>query len=581
MGIEIIPISSQSAPSMMSTSITITPIAPKSGDDRRDRKTTKSSRDDKEKKRKRKRDDSPMGPPEKVPLKQDPLCKPVSVSIKPAESPPLSGGSTPTSPSLMRKFSPSPTSNRQLSLTGKLSPSLLKPKSSGHHSPSPKSSPGHVPSSPKHGLAGISSPKHPSASGSGKPSMSTLKNAASSPSSKNSGEKSKGKEGYRDKDKSRGIFVKNKSSFFKMKPLDLNITESVSLESLPSPSSDSKGNPNSLRNRKGSLSAIVDKLNFKVNAQHSDVPTDLSAKSSAGNKTPTKEMKSGSKMTGDAKGAEYMVKTSSDGMKLTINKPRTKENKSGGFSVGNQMARFSQISTSPKVHTGLKPGVTSGPASKKPQQLQKSSSSSSIPNSSTTYIPGSVKSKLLGSSSSSSSKQLTGAPLKCGSKPSVSPKLTSSSAADFSRNKDRFKPSKSSSEKSIFSSMKDRGKSSPTSNDSDSLFKMQSKVDPYTSALMMEGMIKTLDKKFQIPKLSDKKKNEMNNVNRSTVDTKILDMIVKNDIKYPLSIPAMNSLDQKIRNNMGMVGPGKTDESEEKKKEEPQNLSGKFVALFC
>lgn len=580
MGIEIIPISSQSAPSMMSTSITITPIAPKSGDDRRDRKTTKSSRDDKEKKRKRKRDDSPMGPPEKVPLKQDPLCKPVSVSIKPAESPPLSLGSTPTSPSLMRKFSPSPTSNRQLSLSGKLSPSLLKPKSSGHHSPSPKSSPGHVPSSPKHGLAGISSPKHPSASGSGKPSMSTLKNAASSPSSKNSGEKSKGKEGYRDKDRSRGVFVKNKSSFFKMKPLDLNITESVSLESLPSPSSDSKGNPNSLRNRKGSLSAIVDKLNFKVNAQHSDVPTDLSAKSSAGSKTPTKEMKSGSKMTGDAKGAEYMVKTSSDGMKLTINKPRTKENKSGGFSVGNQMVRLSQISTSPKVHTGLKPGVTSGPASKKPQQLQKSSSSSSIPNSSTTYIPGSIKSKLLGSSSSSSSKQLTGAPLKCGSKPSVSPKLTASSAADFSRNKDRFKPSKSSSEKSIFSSMKDRGKGSPTSNDSDSLFKMQSKVDPYTSALMMEGMIKTLDKKFQIPKLSDKKKNEMNNVNRSTVDTKILDMIVKNDIKYPLSIPAMNSLDQKIRNNMGMVGPGKTDESEEKKKEEPQNLSGKFVALF-
>lgn len=88
--------------------------------------------------------------------------------------------------------------------------------------------------------------------------------------------------------------------------------------------------------------------------------------------------------------------------------------------------------------------------------------------------------------------------------------------------------------------------------------------------------MKTLDKNFQIPKLSDKKKNELNNVNRSTtVDTKIFDMMVKNDIKYPLSIPAMNSLDQKIRNNMNMLGTGKGEDLDDKKKDVAQNLSGK------
>ncbi|CAG9773948.1 unnamed protein product [Ceutorhynchus assimilis] len=554
-GIEIIPIPQPTTapPTMMATSITITPITPKPpSEERREKKSSRSNREDKEKKKKRKRDESPMGPPEKVPPKLDALSKPVSVSIKPAESPP-------TSPSMMRKFSASPT-NRPMSLSGKLSPSLLKPKSS----PSPKNSPAHIPSSPKHTI-GISSPKHhgtspkhPSASGSGKPSMSTLKNAANSPSSKTSAEK-KPKESSRDKDKNRSsIFAsgssKSKSASLKVKPLDLNISscEGVTQESLPSPSGDSKTNPNILRNRKGSLSAIVDKLNIKVNAQHSDVPTDLSSKCSS--KVPSsKDGKS--KTTTDPKNSEYMVKTSSDGMKLTINKPRTKENKSSSSSnaqPSNSPSKPPQ--TLPKVHTGLKPGVNSGPASKKPQQLQKTN----LPNSTITYNP-SIKSK--------SPTKVPGSYPKSISKPTTSPKTTS--ATDLSRNKDRPKPSKSSSEKSIFASLKDRSKGSPTQNDSD-LYKIPPKVDPYTSALMMEGMMKTLDKNFQIPKLSDKKKNELNNVNsRSTVDTKIFDMMVKNDIKYPLSIPAMNSLDQKIRNNMSMIG-----DEEKKKQDGVQNLSG-------
>lgn len=330
-----------------------------------------------EKKRKRKRDESPMGPPEKVPPKQDPLTKPVTVSIKPAESPPLNM-STPTSPSMMRKFNASPTQNRNISMSGKLSPNLMKPTlktGSSHHSP--KHSPAHVPSSPKHVIPGISSPKshgtspkHPSTSGSGKPSMSTLKSAANSPSSK-SGEsktKSTSKDSSRDKDKKlSGVFnvaSKNKSSV-KVKPLDLN-AESLSgvQDGLPSPSSadlSKSANSNQARNRKGSLSAIVDKLK---SAQHCDGVTDLSSKgASGGNKDRSGQVstklneKSGK--IGEAKNSEYMVKPSSDGIKITINKTRSKESKNVSKSG----------SGSPKTHTGLKPGVNSGPASKKPQHL--------------------------------------------------------------------------------------------------------------------------------------------------------------------------------------------------------------------
>ncbi|XP_012531022.2 mediator of RNA polymerase II transcription subunit 1 [Monomorium pharaonis] len=285
-GIEIIPIASSPSQTTLPSSITITPIAgpspsPKTSgltsatEDRQrsERKSgggsggggksssgssSKSSSEDNksggnklEKRRKRKREDSPMGPPDKVPSsgkqQQDPLSKPVSVSIKPSteQSPPSSGSSSgvglscsssrPTSPAAVRKFSPSPTHSSSLAtLVGKSSPTLKagqsavtcgKPVQSPKHSPVYGSSPkhntpnvvvpmsvpmslsvstvpntvGNVPSvsvsvpvpvpasaSPKHGST--SSPKHgSSAASSGKPSMSALKSAANSPSSKSSG----------------------------------------------------------------------------------------------------------------------------------------------------------------------------------------------------------------------------------------------------------------------------------------------------------------------------------------------------------------------------------------------------------
>ncbi|KAJ8972688.1 hypothetical protein NQ317_001709 [Molorchus minor] len=467
--------------------------------------------------------------------------------------------------------------------------SNLKPGSGSHQSP--KHSPAHVPSSPKHIMPGISSPKHhgtspkhPSASGSGKPSMSTLKNAANSPSSKGSSDsksKSSSKESSRDKDKKlANVFnmsnSKTKSSSVKVKPLDLNAGE-VMQDGLPSPSSTGDSSKSSqVRNRKGSLSAIVDKL--KVNAQHCDTATDLSSKTSSSRERSS----TGTSKTSESKSSTKTGETKNSDKDSSSNKSSSSASLSKSASTG-----------SPKSHTGLKPGVNSGPASKKPQQLQKSSSNITNSTASANY---SVKSSSSGNKTLSSSAKVSSSSStlsKSISKSSGSPK-TSSSATDLSRTKDRLKPNKTCSEKSIFSSLKDR-KSSPTPNreESDTAYRLsQTKMDPYASPIMMEGMIKQLDKNFQIPKLSarvsDDKKNQkndsLNNVNRCTVEAKLFDMMAKNDIsttRYPVAIPGpkmFENMNEKLRNNnlnpLALSNsPKLKDEEDDKKRDLPQNLS--------
>ncbi|KAG5890718.1 hypothetical protein JTB14_026024 [Gonioctena quinquepunctata] len=606
----------------VTSSVTITPVPSspnKSSDEKLKERKSKSSKDDKsrlEKKRRRKHDDGPMGPPEKVPHKQDQLSKPVTVSIKPAESPPHT---SPTSPSLSRKFDASPTPNRTMSVSGKLSPNLMKSnlKSSASSHQSPKHSPAHISSSPKHSISGTSSPKHhgtspkhPSNTGSGKPSISALKSAANSPSSKSSSDskiKSTLKDNSRDKDKKVSnvfsvVSSKNKSSSLKVKPLDLNSCEPIS-DGLPSPSGTgdlTKMNPSQVRNRKGSLSAIVDKL--KVNAQHCDTATDLSNKtSSSKDRTSSSSSKSNESSKtntkiGEMKNSEYMVKPSSDGMKITINKTRSKDSPSNKTSSSGSLSK-GNTTGSPKTHTGLKPGVNSGPASKKPQQLQKSSvsSSSTLPNSiasnySSSNLKGSSSSNKfpsagstkMSSSSSSNSCNSIGTVSKSGSKSANSPKT---SATDLSKNKERMKLSKSSSDKSIFS-MKDNRKSSPTPSrdEVDNVYKM-------SQSSLMDGRMKTLDKNFQIPKLSartmdDKKLNKndtLNSINRNMVDTKMFDMISKNDVsKYPLNIPGNkmfdNVMEMKVRNSLNNLPMAlAVGEDEFRKKDLPQNLSNPQV----
>lgn len=547
-GIEIIPIASSPQTSLPS-SITITPIAGPASknltDERRDRKSSKNKTDDKnklEKKRKRKREDSPMGPPDKLPLKPDPLSKPVSVSIKPTESPP-NLTTRPSSPAAtLRKFSQSPTHTSPLALVGKSSPTLKqpvnKPIQSPKHSPvynSPKHTTIPASVSPKHGT---SSPKHGSSASAGKPSMSALKSAANSPSSKSSDgmpkAKSSNKDSNRDKERKASSLAfggsghqspKMKSSSAKLKQLDLN----PSAETPPSlPSSGGSTPPSGgsdigksataqqqARNRKGSLSAVIDKLK---NAQHCTDDGIGGSKSSQKDRVSSNKVgegKSGSKTPVDTKNpAEYMVKHSSE-MKITFNKKGTKDSKSSPNLKSSSGSSSSSGNGSPKTHTGLKPGVNSGPASKKPQQQVSpklpgssgSGNSGNKANLASQKVP-SVQKSASGSSSSSGllAKGIS-------TKSSGSPKINNSGATDLSRNRDKPRPPKSG-EKNIFGSKSSdvRKTSSPSAlreeSESERAFKLlaahasMSNLPNLPPQLVVEGLMKQLDTKFQIPKLS-------------------------------------------------------------------------------
>ncbi|PBC27227.1 Mediator of RNA polymerase II transcription subunit [Apis cerana cerana] len=520
-GIEIIPIAPQTT---LPSSITITPIpAPSQSksltDERRERKSSKGkSTEDKgklEKRRKRKREDSPMGPPpDKIPSKQDPLSKPVSVSIKPTESPP-NMSSRPSSPATtLRKFSPSPTHTSPLVLVGKSSPTLKqstnKPVQSPKHSPVYSSSPKHTPVpasvSPKHGT---SSPKHGSSASTGKPSMSALKSAANSPSSKTadsgqskikSSSSSSSKDSNREKERKTSSLAfggssghqspKTKSSSGKLKQLEL-IPSGETQSTMPSsggstpPSGNSELGKSAIaqqqaRNRKGSLSAVIDKLK---NAQHcTDDGSNGGAKSTTGSEG--KCINKNSSM--DTKNpAEYMVKHSSDGMKITINKTRTKDSKSG------TNLKLSSSSASPKTHTGLKPGVSSGPASKKPPtqtspKLSGSSSSSSGSSGSNSGSGNGTGGINVGSSGSSGllSKNVMS------SKSSSSPKTTSSGGIGDRKSSPSGLREESESERA-FKLLAAHASMSNLSN-----------LPNLPPQLVVEGLMKQLDTKFQIPKLS-------------------------------------------------------------------------------
>lgn len=379
-GIEIIPIANSTS---LPSSISITPIASssssKSEDRSRDRKVSKSSDKSKmEKKRKRKRDDDNMNPPDKI-NKQDPLTKPVSVSIKPTDLLPLSPSKHSSSPS--HKGSPS----------SKHTSSKLKSVKS--------------PCSPKHSP----SPKHSSSSSTGKPSMSTLKSATSTSKSES---RSKSKDPNREKKSSSSSSPTNskiKSSSKPKSSQDVQITEN---NSSPTSLDLSKSSQNQQRNRKGILSAIVDNLHKKSGQHCPEVELSPSSSSSSSKSSSNRDssrstqpktdpLKPGSKETN--KNSEYMVKPSSDGMKITINKTRSKENSKLLNSVPNNLTVRTPGSNSPKTHTGLKPGVNSGPASKKSTQTKTVTTSSSNSPTMSKSMTSSTKSTTLSKSNSSGS----------------------------------------------------------------------------------------------------------------------------------------------------------------------------------
>lgn len=648
-GIEIIPITSSPQTSLPS-SITITPIVSSTvsknlTEERREKKSSKNKTpEDKsklEKRRKRKREDSPMGPPpDKMSAKPDPLSKPVSVSIKPTESPP-SLCSRPSSPAnTVRKFSPSPTHMSTLTLVGKSSPtlkqSISKPVQSPKHSPIYGSSPKHtavpvpipmpisVPTavsvavsmpvpvsvstgtSPKHGT---SSPKHGSSAGSGKPSMSALKSAANSPSNKSSdsapskaksSSSTSSKDSGRDKERklssvSSGGSIghqspKTKSSSGKLKQLEI-IPSGETQISLPNsggstpPSGQTDSAKSAMaqqqaRNRKNSLNAVIDKLK---NAQHctDDGGNGGGPKNSSGvggNNSGSGNNGSGGQKERNVGGlsnkniegkcinknssidiknpAEYMVKHSSDGIKITINKTRTKDSKSGtnlklstssivtttgtsSISITSSSSAVSSGNGSPKTHTGLKPGVNSGPASKKPQTQtspkllgQKILSGmksivGSNPGGNNVTTTTSISAAVVGSiGSSSNSLSKSGS----SSKSSGSPKTHSSGITDLSRSREKPRIPKSG-DKGLFTSkgISDARRSSPSAlreeSDSERAFKLLAAHASISNLpaslppqLVMEGLMKQLDTKFQIPKLSAR-------ANIDSTDKKLMDKL--------------------------------------------------------
>ncbi|CAH2269286.1 jg15062 [Pararge aegeria aegeria] len=561
-GIEIIPITA-AAPAALPSSITITPITSsqvKSMDDRirSDKKSSRSGEErSKEKKKKRRRDDS-MGPPEKIPPKQDPLTKPVSVSIKPTDGSPMRSSSP---NSILRKFSPSPTHGRSVSITKSPSPSSVKSigKSSGtssHHS-SPRHSP--VPNSPKH-LPGysspknhsISSPKH-SSSSSGKPSMSTLKSATSGSPSGKSGTtgydltKKISKDSYgsssvpsRDKEKKHSSLSFSSSDRsspklknpIKLKQLEITpvTCDSPVTEPLISPPNievNKSNAPSQARNRKGSLSAVIDKLK---SAQHCGTDSELTVKSTPSSSNskfsdPKTSATSSNLKLGDSKNQEYMVKPSLDGMKITINKTRSKESSSSSSSKLNYSSSGSSKQSSPqltppsqgspKTHTGLKPGVISGPASKKTQVMQSSKSASlnAVSAASKANMSPSDQSVPKVPYSKSSSSSSAGINLsKSVSKSSGSPKSSSSDLAKIIRERDREKARTkimSNTDKSIFSSKSERH-SSPSSS-RDEVDGDRYKGSAKDASFLVEGLIKPLDtSKFQIPKLKNQNTPDKN-----------------------------------------------------------------------
>lgn len=116
------------------------------------------------------------------------------------------------------------------------------------------------------------------------------------------------------------------------------------------------------KNRKGSsLSDIVDKLRAGVGG-NSDAVT-IIEKNDKNQKDSSKSDGNENKKEADKK-AEFTIKPSTGGLKLTINKAKMKDGSTSKSSSSSNSSPSSKASLT-KSPSGLKPGVPSGPASKK------------------------------------------------------------------------------------------------------------------------------------------------------------------------------------------------------------------------
>lgn len=394
--IEVIPIPN------VPSSITITPISAKTIAEEKSKKNKKDADGKTEKKRKRKLE-TESSVPEKV--------KKHSGSLKMSDS--------------SRSSSPSDYASNQLPSSTMVMKLGTAQKLKQSTSPTLSISSVSLPNSNKYT---VTSPK----SNSGKPSLSALKMSVHSPKNEL---KQKSKEFTKDKDK-RG-YASSNSSLSQSPKSTKSSSKKSDIEDLGTPIPP-ESNKAQIKCRK--LSAVIDRLSKDKTAQHYSVDSEAPKNKESALKTLDKGNNLNSNI--NIKNPEsYQVKHSSDGMKITINKTRTKESK-----------QKSSSANSPKP--GPKSGSSSGLNSKKNAYL----------------IPKT------GSSSSQS-------------KPFNVPKTKS----NLTVTKVKSGSSKTRNDKSIFARTEMR-KSSPTSKDEEPL----KLVNP------VESIIKhKLDtSKFQIPKLS-------------------------------------------------------------------------------
>ncbi|XP_061390181.1 mediator of RNA polymerase II transcription subunit 1, partial [Musca vetustissima] len=495
----------------------------------------------KDKKRKKRRDDSPMGPPEKIFSRQN----------SPA-------GSADAAGAVSRKF-PSPSSSPKGSSGGLLASSVAGSSLSAR--PSPKHSP--VYSSPKHNTAsnspkspfGTHSPKHGS---SGKPSMSTLKSAAAaSPKGDKSGGSSISSVAG---NTNLVAAVKSAAAAAVKSSMGLNSSsaqlqqQQQQMKSVPSlnlmsqsaaPAFNTAGSSNSVSGldlnsamRKGVTTAVSLMTSTPATATTAatickspalQVPVDLERSSDkiSNNKQPRSQAAPMShpgiseerlgKMKHSSSNNEYMVKTSQEGLKMTINKTSSSISKvssstcstatsssSGNSSSSKSSLKSSQrTSSSKKAHTGLKPGVSSGPASKKSSSSSGATSSRSSLSTSSSTKHTFQKSNSSGSLSTKSSSGLSSS---SSSGFGLSKSHSTNSFGDYSRKSSSSKKSHSASTSPAlptpYTSSSHSQPASLLDHQADML-KILHYASP-TMAANMEGFMKGLNSKFQIPKLSQR-----------------------------------------------------------------------------
>lgn len=423
--IEVIPIPN------VPSSITITPISAKTIAEEKSKKSKKDVDGKIEKKRKRKLETEPTSVPEKV--------KKHSGSLKMSDS--------------SRSSSPSDYASNQLPSSTMMMKLGTAQKLKQSTSPTLSISSVSLPNSNKYI---VTSPK----SNSGKPSLSALKMSVHSPKNES---KQKSKDFSKDKEKR--SYASSNSSLSQSPKSSKSSSKKSDIEDIGAPVPPDS-NKAQMKCRK--LSAVIDRLSKDKTAQHYSVDSEAPKNKESTPKTFDKGITLNSNI--NMKNPEYQVKHSSDGMKITINKTRSKESK-----------QKSSLTGSPKP--GQKSGSSSGMNSKK--------TAYSIPK----------------AGPSSQSKQTFSVP---------------KTKSNLTVTKVKSGSSKIRSEKSLFARAEMR-KSSPTSKDEEPL----KIVNP------VESIIKhKLDtSKFQIPKLSARANADEKRCAETKADTsKPMDLAKKSDI---------------------------------------------------